>query len=153
MPPTERLNPSLRSPAVFLLAAALALPAAARATVGVAEITSKDGGTVTVFYPSSGEERPLKRGPFTLEVAWQGDKWLLPRFHSDRVLRACAAKCERLADLPGGGHGALLSPFPPGLSGILADLLKDPPGFDRSALPEVNRRIAAFFRKHLEKPK
>jgi hypothetical protein len=25
----------------------------------------------------------------------------------------------------------------------------DPPGFDRSVLPEMNRRIAAFFRKHL----
>jgi len=349
---TSGNNRSPRNAAVFLLAAALALPAAAHAAVGVTEITSKDGEPVTVFYPSSGEERPLKRGPFTLDVAWQGapvrgngrlvvvshgsggapwphsdlaralvdsgfvvampehrgdnykdlsavgpesrkrrpaevsraidavaqdprfapllaldkvgvfgmsagghtaltlaggrwsqarfkehceahiaedfhscvgvmmrlsggfldgpkktvalavirwrfddtawytyadpriaaivagvpyavdfdmdslaaprvplalvtagqDKWLLPRFHSERVLKACA-KCERLADLPRGGHGALLSPFPPGLSGLLADLLKDPPGFDRSALPEVNRKIAAFFRKHLEKPK
>ena len=347
------LNPRLRDPAVFLLAAALALPAAAQAAVGITEIPGKDGdGPVTVFYPSSGEARPLKRGPFTLDSAWQGapvrgngrlivvshgsggapwpqsdlaralvesgfvvampehrgdnykdmsavgpeswkrrpaevsraidavaqdprlapllaldkvgmygmsagghtglslaggrwsearfkehceahiaedfyscvglttrlnggvldglkerialavirwrfddktwytyadpriaavvaavpyatdfdmdslaaprvplalitarqDKWLLPRFHSDRVLQACAA-CERLADLQNGGHGSLLSPFPPGLSGLVADLLNDPPGFDRSVLPEVDRRIAAFFRKHLKSGK
>ena len=345
----ERLNASLPNPrAVFLLAAALALPAAAQAAVGVAEIASRDGDLVTVFYPSSAEEKALKRGPFTLHLAWQGtpvrgngrlvvvshgaggspwphsdlaralvkngfvvavpehrgdnykdlsaagpeswkrrpaevsraidavgqdprfapllaldkvgmygmsagghtalslaggrwsparfkehceahiaedfhscvglvarlngdffdglkktialavirwrfddttwythaepriaaivagvpyavdfdmdslaaprvplalvtarqDKWLLPRFHSDRVLRTCAA-CERLGDLQNGGHGALLSPFPPGLSGTLAELLDDPPGFDRSALPEANRRIAAFFRERL----
>ena len=344
-----RTNPSLRNqPAAFLLAAALALPAAAQAAVGVTEIASKAGDPVTVFYPSSAEEKPLKRGPFTLNFASQGaplrgngrlvvvspgsgaspwvhsdlaralaeagfvvatpehrgdnykdlsaagpeswkrrpaevsraidavgqdarfapllaldkvglygisagghtaltlaggrwsparfrdhceahiaedfyscvglaarlngdfldgmketialtvirwrfedatwqtyadpriaaivaavpyaadfdtdslaaprvplalvtarqDKWLLPRFHSDRVLQACAA-CERLGDFPNGGHGALLSPFPPGRSGLAAELMDDPPGFDRSALPEMDRRVAAFFRRHL----
>ena len=91
------------------------------------------------------------RAPLALITARQ-DKWLLPRFHSDRVLQACAA-CERLTDLQNGGHGSLLSPFPPGLSGLVADLLNDPPGFDRSVLPEVDRRIAAFFRKHLKSGK
>ena len=87
------------------------------------------------------------RVPLALVTARQ-DKWLLPRFHSDRVLQACAA-CERLGDFPNGGHGALLSPFPPGRSGLAAELMNDPPGFDRSALPEMDRRIAAFFRRHL----
>jgi predicted dienelactone hydrolase len=87
------------------------------------------------------------RVPLALITAGQ-DKWLLPRFHSARVLQTCAA-CERLADFPNGGHGAMLSPFPPGLSGLVAELLNDPPGFDRSVLPEVDRKIAAFFRKHL----
>ena len=87
------------------------------------------------------------RAPLALVTSRQ-DKWLIPRFHSERVLRACAA-CVRLLDFPNGGHGALLSPFPPGLSGTLAELLDDPPGFDRSALPEANRRIAAFFRERL----
>jgi len=346
---SRRIDASLRSlPALFLLAAALALPAATRAAVGVTEIAAKDGGPVTLFYPSSSEAQPLKRGPFTLNFASQGaplrgngrlivvspgsggspwvhsdlaralveagfvvaspehrgdnykdlsaagheswkrrpaevsraidavgqdarfapllaldkvglygisagghtaltlaggrwsparfrdhceahiaedfyscvglaarlngdfldgmketialtvirwrfedatwqtyadpriaaivaavpyaadfdtdslaaprvplalvtarqDKWLLPRFHSDRVLQACAA-CERLGDFPNGGHGALLSPFPPGRSGLAAELMNDPPGFDRSALPEMDRRIAAFFRRHL----
>src|SRR5439155_23537293 len=53
-------------------AAALALPATAQAAVGVTEIASKDGDPVTVFYPSSAEEKPLKRGPFTLNFASQG---------------------------------------------------------------------------------
>jgi predicted dienelactone hydrolase len=81
------------------------------------------------------------------------DQWLNPRFHSERILQACAS-CERVADLPGGGHGALLSPLPPERSGLLADLIGDPPGFDRATIvPEVNRKIAAFFVRHLLTPK
>jgi len=76
------------------------------------------------------------------------DAWLTPRLHSDRVLAACKP-CEHVADLPTAGHGALLSPLPPGLTGLVGDLLNDPPGFDRSVLPEVDRRITAFFLKHL----
>jgi len=76
------------------------------------------------------------------------DKWLAPRFHGEAVLKACAA-CVSVASLPGGGHGALLSPFPPKLPEAAAELMNDPPGFDRSVLPEIDRRIAAFFRKHL----
>src|SRR6266571_1921928 len=61
---SERLDASLLNPpAVFLLAAALALPAAAQATVGVTEIANKDGGPVTIFYSSSSEAQLLKRGP------------------------------------------------------------------------------------------
>src|SRR5258706_11391950 len=329
---SERLSASLRNPpAVFLLAAALALPAAAQASVGVSEIAAKDGsGPVTIFYSSSSEAQPLKRGPFTLDFASQGapvpgnrrlvvvspgtggspwvhsdlaralvesgfvvavpehrgdnykdlsavgpeswkrrpaevsraidavgqdprfapllaldkvgmfgmsagghtalslaggrwspalfkehceahiaedfyscvgmatrlngdlldglkktiavtvirwrfqdttrythaeprvaaivagvpyaadfdmgslaaprvplalvtagqDKWLIPRFHSERVLKACAA-CERLRAFSNGRHGALLSPFPPGRTGLAAELMNDPPGFHR----------------------
>ena len=88
------------------------------------------------------------RVPLGIVTARQ-DRWLLPRFHSDAILAACAG-CERIADLANGGHGALLSPMPPGLSGLLADLLKDPQGFDRATvLPAVHAKIAAFFRKHL----
>jgi predicted dienelactone hydrolase len=77
------------------------------------------------------------------------DKWLIPRFHGDRVLQACTG-CQLLADLEKGGHGALLSPLPPGRSGLLADLTDDPPGFDRAGqVPELNRKIAAFFQKYL----
>ena len=81
-------------------------------------------------------------------VTAQQDRWLVPRFHSDRVLAACTP-CERIADLPTAGHGALLSPLPPGFTGLLGDLLNDPPGFDRSELPEVDRKVAVFFGRHL----
>jgi predicted dienelactone hydrolase len=87
------------------------------------------------------------RVPLGLVVAGQ-DKWLAPRFHSGAVLAACKT-CELVADIPDGGHGALLSPMPPGLSGRLAELINDPPGFDRKRLPEVDRKITAFFQKHL----
>jgi predicted dienelactone hydrolase len=78
------------------------------------------------------------------------DKWLQPRYHSDRIVAACKT-CELVADMPQGSHGALLSPLPPvaQLPEILAELLADPPGFDRAALPEVDRKITAFFTRHL----
>ena len=76
------------------------------------------------------------------------DRWLTPRFHADRVLAACA-RCEHPVDLAAGGHGAWLSPMPPGLTGLVGDLLNDPPGFDRAVMPAANRAIAAFFTRHL----
>lgn len=90
------------------------------------------------------------RVPLALVTARQ-DKWLAPRFHSDAVLQTCTS-CEHLADFPTGGHGALLSPPSPRLSGVLGELLNDPPGFDRGATHEVDRKIAAFFRTHLPPP-
>ncbi|MBC7604439.1 MAG: dienelactone hydrolase, partial [Ramlibacter sp.] len=78
------------------------------------------------------------------------DKWLVPKFHSDRILAACK-QCEVVAAMPNAGHGALLSPPPPMqvLPEIAQDLLGDPPGFDRSTMPEVDRKITAFFHRHL----
>lgn len=81
-------------------------------------------------------------------VTAQQDRWLIPRFHSDRVVQACKM-CERIADLPTAGHGALLSPLPPGLSGLVGDMLNDPPGFDRGQMAEVDRGITAFFARNL----
>ncbi|MFS2035476.1 alpha/beta hydrolase family protein [Polaromonas sp. CT11-55] len=88
--------------------------------------------------------------PLGLVTARQ-DRWLVPRFHGDVVLAACQPRCELLADLPDGGHGALLSPPPPadGMSDLAKDLLLDPPGFDRSQLPALDRKISTFLRKHL----
>jgi predicted dienelactone hydrolase len=89
----------------------------------------------------------VPRVPLALVTAPR-DKWLIPRFHGERVLETCTA-CERLADIPNGGHGALLSPLPTGLSGLVGDLLNDPPGFNRDVLPDIDRKIAAYFRMHL----
>jgi predicted dienelactone hydrolase len=86
--------------------------------------------------------------PLGLITARQ-DRWLVPRFHSDRVLAACLPRCELIADLPTGGHGALLSPLPPGLTGLVGDMLNDPPGFDRAVLPAVNHKTTVFFSAHL----
>ena len=98
------------------------------------------------FDPASLAQPPV---PLGLVTARQ-DKWLVPRFHSDRIVAACKT-CELIADLPTAGHGALLSPPPPmdQMGEIAVDLLGDPPGFDRSVMPEVDRKIAAFFRRHL----
>ena len=78
------------------------------------------------------------------------DKWLVPKFHSDRIQAACKT-CELIADLPNGGHGALLSPQLPAnlMSETLADLIVDPPGFDRAAMPAVSGKIVAFFSRNL----
>ncbi|MBI3728214.1 MAG: dienelactone hydrolase [Burkholderiales bacterium] len=85
--------------------------------------------------------------PLGLVTAGQ-DRWLVPRFHSGRVLAACQT-CEHIADLPEAGHGSLLSPLPPNLTGLVGDMLNDPPGFDRGQMPEVDKKITAFFEKHL----
>lgn len=84
-------------------------------------------------------------------VTARRDKWLTPRFHSDRILAACKS-CELIADVPDGGHGALLSPPPPAevLGDIARDLIEDPPGFDRKQMAGVDKRIAAFFVRHLQ---
>jgi len=101
-----------------------------------------------VFDPASLARPPVPLGLVTLGQ----DRWLVPRLHADAVLAACPG-CERVAHVPGAGHGAMLAPLPPGLDGVLGDMLNDPPGFDRAALlPEVDRRIADFFVRHLPDP-
>jgi len=82
-------------------------------------------------------------------VTAAADRWLRPQFHSEIVLQACKP-CERVAEIASGGHGALLSPLPPHLTGLLAALIDDPPGFDRARIvPEVNGQITAFFVRHV----
>ncbi|MFC5498953.1 alpha/beta hydrolase family protein [Caenimonas terrae] len=78
------------------------------------------------------------------------DRWLVPRFHADAVLQACKT-CVLVADLPTAGHGSLLSPRPPlqDLGRIAADLLSDPPGFDRAQVPVAQARIVSFFQQKL----
>lgn len=87
------------------------------------------------------------RVPLALVTARQ-DRWLVPRFHADRVLQACGV-CEHLVDLDHGGHGAYLSPLPPDLSGVLAQMLADPPGFDRAVMAAAHAKVADFFRRRL----
>jgi predicted dienelactone hydrolase len=90
------------------------------------------------------------RVPLGLVTAGR-DKWLAPALHAGAILAACRPRCELIADLPGAGHGSLLSPPPPldRLGPIAADLLGDPPGFDRALVREVDQRITNFFRTTL----
>lgn len=76
------------------------------------------------------------------------DAWLAPAFHVSRVLQACSG-CVLVSDLPSAGHGSLMEPPPPGLTGAAAALLNDPPGFDRALVPPAHARIVAFFVQHL----
>jgi hypothetical protein len=86
-------------------------------------------------------------------VTARADRWLIPKFHSDKVLLACP-KCVRVADIENGGHGALLSPQLPNRSGPIADLIADSAGFDRArVVPELNGKIASFFQQHLASPR
>lgn len=75
----------------------------------------------------------------------------VPRFHVEKILDACAPRCEVVMRLPNAGHGAMLSPMPPFPPGSIGDkLLSDPPSFDRTnAIPELNKRIADFFIRNL----
>jgi predicted dienelactone hydrolase len=85
--------------------------------------------------------------PLGLVIMGQ-DKWLKPAYHGEAVLKACTS-CATVANLPEGGHGSTLSPFPPKLSEAAAELLNDPPGFDRRKMADVDRKIVEFFKKHL----
>jgi predicted dienelactone hydrolase len=76
------------------------------------------------------------------------DAWLKPAYHADKVLKLCAS-CTLVADLPNGGHGSLLSPQPPDLSGPLLRLLADPPGFDRALVPLAHAQIVQYLARHL----
>lgn len=100
-----------------------------------------------VFDPAS---LAAPRVPLAL-VTVGHDKWLAPALHSSTILKACAPRCTLLADLPGAGHGAFLSPLPPAqcMGSIATDLLGDPPGFDRAQLAAVDRSISSFFTLHL----
>lgn len=91
------------------------------------------------------------RVPLAFVVA-EKDIWLTPKLHGGAILKACSPRCEVLADLPTAGHGSLLSPPAPLdlLPATARPLLSDPPGFDRALLPDVDRRIAAFFEAHLK---
>ncbi|HSW18321.1 MAG TPA: dienelactone hydrolase [Ramlibacter sp.] len=88
------------------------------------------------------------RVPLALVTAGQ-DRWLSPALHGGAILKACLPRCELLVDLPTAGHGALMSPLPPLANERLRELVADPPGFDRAQMAEVDRRIAAFMRRHL----
>lgn len=57
---------------LLALAAAAASPAS-HAGTGLAALPGLQGdGPVTVFYPSSSADEPVQRGPFALQLAWQG---------------------------------------------------------------------------------
>lgn len=86
-------------------------------------------------------------------ISARKDQWLHPRFHSDVVLKSCPS-CTHLADLPTGGHGALLAPLPPNRGGLIGTLIADPPDFDRAiVVPDINRKITDYFLKHLTPPR
>lgn len=98
------------------------------------------------FDPSSLSHPKVKLGIISV----QHDRWLVPRFHSDVVLRACGDACEHLADLQTGGHGALLSPLPPLRTALQNEIISDPPDFDRAkAVPELNALVVSFFQRQL----
>ena len=72
----------------------------------------------------------MQRGPFVLQLAWQG------------------------TPVPGNGRLVVVSHGSGGNPWVHTDLarelLGDPPGFDRSVLPQVDASTVAFFAKHLQ---
>jgi predicted dienelactone hydrolase len=72
------------------------------------------------------------------------DPWLAPRFHSQVVLSVCPS-CIEIPNLPHASHGTLFSPWPQELAQSFTSMLVDPPGFDRTALPQMYRTMGAFF--------
>lgn len=83
-------------------------------------------------------------------ISARADRWLVPQFHSDMVLARCVESCEHLLDSPTGGHGALLSPLPPELTGAVGSLVRDPPEFRRAEeVAKLNAAVTGFFQRRL----
>jgi predicted dienelactone hydrolase len=84
-------------------------------------------------------------------VSARSDEVLVPRFHSDHLLRHCTS-CTQLADLPG-GHFDVLWPWPDGLAReVAAKQVRGglpTPGFDPALREAAHARIAEFHRQHL----
>ena len=103
----------------------------ARAQTGVTELPGLAGdGPVTVFYPSPGTNRPVQRGPLTLQLSEGGD---------------IGPVNGRLVVV---SHGSGGNPWVH--TDLARELPGDPPGFDRSVLPQVDASTVAFFAKHLQ---
>ena len=85
-------------------------------------------------------------------VSAERDEVLVPRLHSDHLLRHCAA-CTRLADLPGAGHFDVLWPWPnPVAQRVAAEQVRGGlpvPGFDGRWREAAHDRIVSFHRQHL----
>ena len=86
------------------------------------------------------------------------DDVLLPRFHSNRVLKLCGS-CVPLGPLKGANHFDVLSPWPESIGKQLAsdgggaDRVSAGSKFDRTLLPASYQRIATFFQQNLLAPK
>lgn len=76
------------------------------------------------------------------------DRWLVPRFHIDRVRAACAA-CELLADLPEAGHGAFLSPPVPNPPPLLRKLLSYDEPIAPAQVQQAHERLVDYFKRML----
>jgi predicted dienelactone hydrolase len=109
---------------------------------------------VPVVAPFSRESLARIRVPVGVIEAGR-DTMLLPRFHSERLLRECGS-CERLARLDGAAHMDLLAPWPAELAARQAQREArggaPEPGFDPSARRAAFERVAAFFTRQLAGP-
>jgi len=85
-------------------------------------------------------------------VSAQNDEVLLPRFHSDHVLKHCTT-CKHLADLPNAGHFDVLWPWPPSVAReVAATQVRGGlphPAFDPRDREAAHQRIADFHRHNL----
>ena len=82
------------------------------------------------------------------------DEWLVPAFHSSRLLELCRA-CTRLIDLPGAAHMDLLAPWPATVATAVAKTqlrgAQPAPGFDARERDVAFTAIGEFFRRELSR--
>jgi predicted dienelactone hydrolase len=82
---------------------------------------------------------------------WRGDSdEILPHpRHAQHVYEGLSTKPEYHV-VPNAGHFAFLAPCTPALASIVAEICRDPPGFDRAAFHrEFNPAVVAFFKAKL----
>lgn len=88
-------------------------------------------------------------------VGAQADQWLLPAFHSSRVVRHCG-NCTMLADLPGATHFDVMHPWPGAAAAEVARTqprgAATNPAFDGRLRDEAYARVVQFHRQNLGTP-
>jgi predicted dienelactone hydrolase len=86
-------------------------------------------------------------------LAASNDEWLLPKFHSDYVLKECKS-CVNLGTLHNAGHMDLLAPWPAAIAkSVGAEAMRGGmpnPAFDPKDRTAGFERIVQFFNQHLK---
>ena len=121
----------LRPRRCLLALGAWLLALTAQASTGLMVLPAPPGGgPVTLVYPSASPAQTVQRMARDFTLAQDG----VPQRGNGRLVVL--------------SHGSGGNPWVH--SDLTRELLGDPPGFDRSVLPQVDASTVAFFAKHLQ---
>jgi predicted dienelactone hydrolase len=92
-----------------------------------------------------GDESAFTEVTAPIFLSWgEADQLLLPPDNAEHVLRAPTLRGKHR--YPGAGHYAFIPPCSPQMASRIAQICKDPPGFDRAAMhAQIIKDAIVFF--------